>query len=101
MLDFLSQKGTFKMELNLFYIEKFQLETMRWDIESRKLDYDKTDSQFSSTEMSFEQELDNLKTILSKNESTTDRAKLQKRILLSLLGLVVTAGVFMVLYLLK
>ena len=74
---------------------------MRWDLESRKLDYDKTDSQFSSTEMSFEQELDNLKTILSKNESTADRAKLQKRILLSVLGLVAIAGVFMVLYLLK
>lgn len=74
---------------------------MRWDLESRNLDYGNTESQYPSSQKSFEQELDNLKTILSTDQSTKDRARLNRKILFSVLGILAIAGVFVALYFIR
>ena len=42
---------------------------MRWDLDSRKLAYKNSEKQFEKSQISFEQELDNLKTILAQDRS--------------------------------
>ncbi len=63
---------------------------MRWDLESRKLAYKNEEKQFGKPQVSFEQELDNLKTILA-NGPVKDRGYgvLRKKQVAIIMGIVV------------
>ena len=73
---------------------------MRWDLESRKLNYSRSNGNGvgNDPQVSFEQELENLKTILSKPQ-TSKTTRFRNQVLLMMLGIAAVGGLFLVFYL--
>ena len=65
---------------------------MRWDLESRKLGYNNSTVRHNDPQISFEQELENLKSILSTDQAHERRTRTRNRVILTAIGIVTLVG---------